>query len=47
MANVFDTAKYILERYGSMSAMKLQKLCPGYRISERRFTDCKLRKEAG
>ncbi len=27
MANVFDTAKYILERYGSMSAMKLQKLC--------------------
>ena len=27
MANVFDTAKYILERCGSMSTMKLQKLC--------------------
>lgn len=27
MANVFDTAKYILERSGSMSTMKLQKLC--------------------
>lgn len=27
MATVFDTAKYILERQGSMSAMKLQKLC--------------------
>lgn len=27
MANVFDTAKYILEQSGSMSAMKLQKLC--------------------
>lgn len=27
MANVFDTAKYILERSGTMSAMKLQKLC--------------------
>lgn len=27
MANVFDTAKYILEVCGSMHAMKLQKLC--------------------
>ena len=27
MANVFDTAKNILLTYGSMSAMKLQKLC--------------------
>lgn len=27
MANVFDTAKYILEKSGTMSAMKLQKLC--------------------
>lgn len=27
MANVFDTATYILERSGTMSTMKLQKLC--------------------
>lgn len=27
MANVFDTAKYILEQSGQMSTMKLQKLC--------------------
>lgn len=27
MANVFDTAKYILEQLGEMSTMKLQKLC--------------------
>lgn len=27
MANVFDTAKYILEQSGEMSTMKLQKLC--------------------
>lgn len=27
MANVFDTAKYILETFGKMSTMKLQKLC--------------------
>lgn len=27
MANVFDTAKYILEKSGDMSTMKLQKLC--------------------
>lgn len=27
MANVFTTAKYILDTKGSMSAMKLQKLC--------------------
>lgn len=27
MTNVFDTAKYILEQYGVMSTMKLQKLC--------------------
>lgn len=27
MANVFDTAKYILEFRGKMSTMKLQKLC--------------------
>lgn len=27
MANVFDVATYILEQNGSMSAMKLQKLC--------------------
>lgn len=27
MANVFDTAKYILEKEGEMSTMKLQKLC--------------------
>ena len=27
MANIFDVAKYILKRYGAMSAMKLQKLC--------------------
>lgn len=27
MANVFDTAKYILEKSGTMSTMKLQKLC--------------------
>lgn len=27
MANIFDTAKYILEKKGTMSTMKLQKLC--------------------
>ena len=27
MANVFDTARYILEQSGRMSTMKLQKLC--------------------
>ena len=27
MANIFDTAKYILEQSGPMSTMKLQKLC--------------------
>ena len=27
VANIFDTAKYILEKYGPMSSMKLQKLC--------------------
>lgn len=27
MANVFDVAKYILEKRGTMSTMKLQKLC--------------------
>lgn len=27
MANVFDAAKYILEKQGEMSTMKLQKLC--------------------
>ncbi len=27
MSNVFDTAKYILEQHGTMSTMKLQKLC--------------------
>lgn len=27
MANIFDTAKYILEQAGTMSTMKLQKLC--------------------
>lgn len=27
MANVFDVAKYILEKLGRMSTMKLQKLC--------------------
>lgn len=27
MSNVFDVAKYILERQGEMSTMKLQKLC--------------------
>lgn len=27
MANVFDTAKYILEQHGTMSTMKLHKLC--------------------
>ena len=27
MANIFDTAKYILEKTGEMSTMKLQKLC--------------------
>lgn len=27
MANVFDVAKYILEQWGTMSTMKLQKLC--------------------
>ena len=27
MASIFDVAKYILERQGSMSTMKLQKLC--------------------
>lgn len=27
MANIFDTAKYILEQNGTMSTMKLQKLC--------------------
>lgn len=27
MANVFDVAKYILEEKGTMSTMKLQKLC--------------------
>jgi len=27
MANVFDTATYILEKMGTLSTMKLQKLC--------------------
>lgn len=27
MANVFDTAKYVLEKMGPLSTMKLQKLC--------------------
>lgn len=27
MANIFDTAKYVLEISGTMSTMKLQKLC--------------------
>lgn len=27
MANIFDTARYILETQGNMSTMKLQKLC--------------------
>lgn len=27
MANIFDTAKFILEEQGAMSTMKLQKLC--------------------
>lgn len=27
MANIFDVAKYILEKRGTMSTMKLQKLC--------------------
>jgi uncharacterized phage-associated protein len=27
MANIFDTARYILEQRGPMSTMKLQKLC--------------------
>lgn len=27
MANIFDVARYILEKKGSMSTMKLQKLC--------------------
>ena len=27
MANVFDVAKYILEKLGTLSTMKLQKLC--------------------
>ena len=27
MASIFDTAKYILEQKGTMSTMKLQKLC--------------------
>ena len=27
MGSVFDTAKYILEKCGTMSTMKLQKLC--------------------
>lgn len=27
MANIFDVAKYILEKKGTMSTMKLQKLC--------------------
>ncbi len=27
MANIFDTAKYILEKQGTMNSMKLQKLC--------------------
>ncbi len=27
MANVFDTARYVLEQSGAMSTMKLQKLC--------------------
>ena len=27
MANIFDTAEYILEKSGCMSTMKLQKLC--------------------
>lgn len=27
MANVFDVARYILEKQGTMSTMKLQKLC--------------------
>lgn len=27
MANIFDTAKYILQKYDHLSTMKLQKLC--------------------
>ncbi|MEE3422149.1 hypothetical protein [Succinimonas sp.] len=34
MANVFDTAKYILERYGSMSAMKLLPCISGHNLNK-------------
>ena len=42
MANVFDTAKYILETRGRMSTMKLQKLCYYCQAWSLVWDDCEL-----
>ena len=42
MANVFDTAKYILEARGRMSTMKLQKLCYYAQAWSLVWDDCEL-----
>ncbi len=45
MANIFDTAKYILDTSGSMSAMKLQKLCYYSQAWSLVWDDCPLFEE--
>ena len=45
MANVFDTAKYILEQSGTMSTMKLQKLCYYSQAWSLVWDDCPLFRE--
>lgn len=42
MANVFDVAKYILEKQGDMSTMKLQKLCYYAQAWSLVWDDCEL-----
>lgn len=42
MANVFDVAKYILEKQGRMSTMKLQKLCYYCQAWSLVWDDCEL-----
>ena len=42
LANVFDTAKYILETRGRMSTMKLQKLCYYCQAWSLVWDDCEL-----
>ena len=45
LANVFDTAKYILETRGRMSTMKLQKLCYYCQAWSLVWDDCELFQE--